>query len=1461
MSISSWFNWLQGKRSESRRKPRRCFVPVLDHLENRIVPALSAQSLPPLVAVSSSTTATASGLLSAGIEAKGPTLLNVTPMSETSLLLKFSTKLRKNTVHRTAFVIPGLKVAKAQLLGNERNILLTTSPLKDRMYTVQLNNLLAQNGALVSAQRANATVNGTPFVSVANPIPPRVVGAVSTSNTTILVSFSKPVTASALDVRNYSIRQTTFNPEIGFVRITGAAFVDKGQRTVLLTTLSQNDLAYSLHVVNVRDLAGNALAPPIGFFSGSIDFTSAFFNGIAPPAGMSIDTDGDGLPDNVEQRGWIVTIKLLDGIRISRGVSSDPLSPDTDNDGLDDRLEKTLSFDPRSIDTDFDGLTDYQEYNEIFSDGTSQDTDGDGLDDAAEFNFFRTSVVHADTDGDQLPDSEEILLANRNPRVADLPTPAIEIGDLNLQLDVRFTETTTSGSNVVENRTVNSQLTQSARKEYSNTNSNTQEAFFKLAAGYQFENTVKFGTDSVGGGVKNSFSVNAETGWTGSWTSSYTNSSVAETQEQYAESLSTNAEISQGTSVQRDVVGARMSVTVFLKNASTLAYNIKNMQVTAFLQDPQNPGRLTPLATLLPEQAPAEGFNLGPLVPERGPFIFSSDTIFTSQVERLMCNPTGVVFKIANFDITDELGRNFAFTSKDIFDRTGSLVIDFGGFDSDGDGQGDLTEIYRIATDGGRVIDTNGDSIIDAQDRRVILDASGKQVGITLRDALEAIGLKHYNESENPTSSLSREEIRSSYSTFIDNDGLEQIARIRDVGAEVGVRKAWVVLTPTGIDPTKGLDNTILTTASDIKIAYVQDLDGDLVPANVEALFGTSDLFKDTDGDGLDDRFETLIGWDVDLGPLGRRHVFSRGNLADSDGDGLSDAEEAPGNLVRDSNGLIIQATRSGPTDHVTDPLNRDTDSDGVSDFEEINGYNVILRNSLVPDFTVGKQPSTTSILFDVLFFPNFEQFDTGTRVRVSASGGGLMAGTDYFVRKTGSGNSFYTSLANAQKDTNRVDLTDAITATVTAAFTFAPPTTITVKTNPAIADSDGDNVSDGVERRLGGNPTDPSDRDLFVDDDGDGLTNIEEIFGWEVTYYLVSTTPLTQGTAVTIRVTSDPRKADTDGDGIPDGEEWLRRLNPRSVDTDGDGLTDFQEVRGFVCRDLGIIFTNPLDTDTDNDMRSDGDEAELVDIESKRWIVRPVGKTPYRVYSDPLQADADFDGLVDGEEFNWNGGLYRTDPNKSNTDRDSRSDGEEWLLNLNPLVEDFLVTVIYRSFLVQVDGDGGTDTGDFSFEFNVRLPSNSSTTGLANPTIVVSSGLVGSAMPVATSNTQSLVYNVQRQAMQLGDNTLLNLADWVSFDTRSIAFSLTKKQRFSVEGVIDELDAGTNKITVKFGGLEGLRAIRDGGEKIRTVFNGSSLELGSIIDLTFAFDGPDNTGNLDGFGIKGEVRAMILVS
>ncbi|HVR76298.1 MAG TPA: hypothetical protein VMT52_18360, partial [Planctomycetota bacterium] len=81
--------------------------------------------------------------------------------------------------------------------------------------------------------------------------------------------------------------------------------------------------------------------------------------------------------------------------------------------------------------------------------------------------------------------------------------------------------------------------------------------------------------------------------------------------------------------------------------------------------------------------------------------------------------------------------------------------------------------------------------------------------------------------------------------------------------------------------------------------------------------------------------------------------------------------------------------------------------------------------------------------------------------------------------------------------------------------------------------DRDGDGIPTYFELANGLDPLDPLDAAL--DTDGDGLTNIEEFLAG-----------------------SDPRLADTDGDGLLDGVEVKDlKSSPTKTDTDGDGIPD----------------------------------------------------------------------------------------------------------------------------------------------------------------------------------------------------------------------------------------------------------------------------------------------------------------
>ncbi len=220
-----------------------------------------------------------------------------------------------------------------------------------------------------------------------------------------------------------------------------------------------------------------------------------------------------------------------------------------------------------------------------------------------------------------------------------------------------------------------------------------------------------------------------------------------------------------------------------------------------------------------------------------------------------------------------------------------------------------------------------------------------------------------------------------------------------------------------------------------------------------------------------------------------------------------------------------------------------------------------------------------------------------------------------------------------------------------------ADPTT---QTNPLDSDTDHGGIHDGVEdaNHNGkidggeGDPNDPADdTTAVVDTDGDGLSDTEEAV-----------------------LHTDPRDADSDDDGVPDGMEpnpgddtdgdgLINALDP---DSDNDGLFDGTElgldcsnrdtdVTRHVCiadADAGATKTSPLVADTDDGGASDGSEDANL---NGRVDAGETDPTTNHGSDDATVVDTDGDGLSDGLEQ-----TLRSDPNDEDTDDDGVPDGVE---------------------------------------------------------------------------------------------------------------------------------------------------------------------------------------------------------
>ncbi len=117
----------------------------------------------------------------------------------------------------------------------------------------------------------------------------------------------------------------------------------------------------------------------------------------------------------------------------------------------------------------------------------------------------------------------------------------------------------------------------------------------------------------------------------------------------------------------------------------------------------------------------------------------------------------------------------------------------------------------------------------------------------------------------------------------------------------------------------------------------------------------------------------------------------------------------------------------------------------------------------------------------------------------------------------------------------------------------------------------------------------------LDADTDGDGLTDGEEVQGTRNgAYQDTRAYPAYPGS-------TNVTNADTDGDGLPDFDEvtgthmgnTFTPTDPNVADTDGDGLTDFEEVMGQTTDGTTFPATDPTNVDSDGDGFNDRSEVQ----------------------------------------------------------------------------------------------------------------------------------------------------------------------------------------------------------------------------------------------------------------------------
>lgn len=473
------------------------------------------------------------------------------------------------------------------------------------------------------------------------------------------------------------------------------------------------------------------------------------------------------------------------------------------------------------------------------------------------------------------------------------------------------------------------------------------------------------------------------------------------------------------------------------------------------------------------------------------------------------------------------------------------------------------------------------------------------------------------------------------------------------------------------------------------------DPDRDGLTNEQEAAIGTNPTASDSDGDGLNDRWESLYTETVQtpqgpvtlLDPLNPNwgcplltpQVEAEMKLIIGTSTWNSLPVGPNGDHSCDS---VLDIDRQGPDSlpnyleeiYDTNPLEEDSDGDLIPDRIEVGyGSQELQVHCGVPQFgTIRLDAPYTDLMSGVGDLTWFnEDMDGDGRLNGpgdwDTDGDGMPDGFEYC----------YNTLLNPANSTDAYGDVDEDGLNNVEEYEVAYTWGAVNFTNPLVADTDDDGMPDGWEYNSGIHPNDGSnaeeDPDFDgYDADGDGAVRYTDLVGISTVHNIVveiGDTVQVNRTIMWVRTVQDsqyvniPIKTPTAGVvyaiNVEVGQEVTSRLQDLAIVVeDHERFTNLDEYRAKFSPDTDFTqpeeewvilgrSTDPLVQDTDSDGLIDG-------IEVIGWTIRivDVGVRDVVVYSDPGVYDTDRDGLSDSTEY------YETYTNAS--DRDTDSDGLE---------------------------------------------------------------------------------------------------------------------------------------------------------------------------------------------------------